>query len=259
MSCVVVIPARYASERLPGKPLLDIAGRPMLAHVHDRATSSGVGPVIVASDDERVAVAMRACGADVVLTSNAHRSGTDRIAEVVAVRNLDAATVVVNVQGDEPLLPPELIAQVAENLSCREEFAIATLCTSIEREDEIFDPDVVKVVFDDAGRAAYFSRAPIPYCRGHFETRTGTVPASSRHYRHIGLYAYRAGFLSRFASLSPAPWELAESLEQLRAIHHGYPIHVETARVPPGPGVDTPADLARVRTMFAQCSGGFDG
>ena len=256
MSCVVVIPARYASERLPGKPLLDIAGKPMLAHVHDRATSSGVGPVIVASDDERIVAAMRAYGADVELTSNTHRSGTDRIAEVVAVRSLDARTVVVNVQGDEPLLPPELIAQVAENLSHREEFAIATLCTAIERENEIFDPDVVKVTFDDTGRAMYFSRAPIPYCRGHFESRTGTVSSLSRHYRHIGLYAYRAGFLSRFASLSPAPWELAESLEQLRAIHHGYLVHVEAARVPPGLGVDTRADLARVRAIFAQRSGG---
>ena len=252
MSCVVVIPARYASERLPGKPLLEVAGKPMLAHVHDRACASGVGPVIVASDDERIAAAMRAYGADVVLTSDTHRSGTDRIAEVVAVRGLDAATVVVNVQGDEPLLPPALIEQVAENLARREDFAMATLCTVIDREEEIFDPDVVKVVFDGAGRAAYFSRAPIPYCRGHFESRAGTAPASSRHYRHVGLYAYRAGFLRRFASLTPAPCELAESLEQLRAIHHGYRVHVEAARVPPEPGVDTSADLARVRAIFAR-------
>ena len=256
---MVVIPARYASVRLPGKPLLDIAGKPMLAHVHDRATESGVGPVIVASDDKRIAAAMDAYGADVVLTSDRHRSGTDRIAEVVAVRGLDAATVVVNVQGDEPLLPPALIEQVAENLSRREEFAVATLCTVIDRAGDIFDPDVVKVVFDGTGRAAYFSRAPIPYCRGHFESPAGTVPATAGHYRHIGLYAYRAEFLTRFASLDPAPCEVAESLEQLRAIHHGYPVHVETARVPPGPGVDTTADLARVRATFAQRTGGSRG
>ena len=253
MNCLVVIPARYASSRLPGKPLVDIAGKPMVARVHERAVASGVGPVVVATDDERVAAAARACGAEAVLTSGAHASGTDRIAEVVAMRGLDPATVVVNVQGDEPLLPPKLIAQVASNLSDRPDFTVATLCESIEREAEILDPGVVKVVFDANGRAAYFSRAPIPYCRGRFDARTGTARTSASdglHYRHIGLYAYRAGFLARFASLAPAPSERAESLEQLRAIHHGYPIHVEAARERPGPGVDTPADLERVRAIF---------
>lgn len=253
MSCLVVIPARYASVRLPGKPLADIAGKPMVARVHERAVASGVGPVVVATDDERVVAAVRAGGADVLLTSGAHGSGTDRIAEVAAVRGLDSATVVVNVQGDEPLLPSSLIEQVASNLSDRPDFAIATLCEPIEREEEIFDPGVVKVVFDADGRAVYFSRAPIPYCRGRFDARPGTARSCATdglHYRHIGLYAYRAGFLDRFASLAPAPSELAESLEQLRAIHHGYPIHVEPARERPGPGVDTPADLERVRAIF---------
>lgn len=261
MSCLVVIPARYASVRLPGKPLADVAGRPMVVRVYERAVASGVGPVIVASDDERVVAAARACGADAVLTSGAHASGTDRIAEVAAMRGLDPATVVVNVQGDEPLLPPSLIEQVAANLTRRTEFAIATLCEVIEREDEIFDPDVVKVVFDEEGRAAYFSRAPIPYCRGRFDARAGASRKSvghRLHHRHIGLYAYRAGFLHQFKSLAPAPSELAESLEQLRAIHHGYPIHVETARERPGPGVDTPADLERVRAIFAQRAPGVD-
>lgn len=255
MSCLVVIPARYASARLPGKPLADIAGKPMIVRVYEQAVASGVGPVIVASDDERVVSAAQACGAEGILTSGAHASGTDRIAEVAAVRGLDPSTVVVNVQGDEPLLPPSLIEQVVVNLTRLEDFAIATLCEVIEREDEIFDPDVVKVVFGDKGRAAYFSRAPIPYCRGRFDARAGTSPAPARrrlHHRHIGLYAYRAGFLNRFKSLAPAPSELAESLEQLRAIHHGYSIHVETARVRPGPGVDTPADLERVRAIFAR-------
>ena len=257
MSCVVVIPARYASARLPGKPLADIAGKPMIVRVWERALASGVGPVIVASDDERVVAVSRTHGADAVLTSGAHASGTDRSAEVVALRGFDTATVVVNVQGDEPLLPPGLIEQAAVNLSRREDFAIATLCEVIERESDVFDPDTVKVVFDGAGRAMYFSRAPIPYCRGHFDARPGTVPAHVRHYRHIGLYAYRVEFLRRFASLAPAPSERAESLEQLRAVHHGYPIHIEVAREPAGPGVDTPADLERVRAIFACGGDGF--
>ena len=268
MNCVVVIPARYASVRLPGKPLADVAGKPLIVRVCERAMESGVGPVVVASDDERVVSAARACGAEAVLTSGAHATGTDRIAEVAALRGLDPATVVVNVQGDEPLLPPSLIEQVAANLSRREDCAIATLCEAIEREDDVFDPAVVKVVFDETGRAAYFSRAPIPYCRGRFDARrrsdahTGAAPASlppRLHHRHIGLYAYRAGFLSRFASLAPAPSERAESLEQLRAIHHGYSIHVEAARERPGPGVDTPADLERVRAIFAGRADGADG
>ena len=164
-------------------------------------------------------------------------------------------------QGDEPLLPPSLIEQVAANLSRREDFAIATLCEAIEREDDVFDPAVVKVVFDRNGRAAYFSRAPIPYCRGRFDARAGTAPVPlphRLHHRHIGLYAYRASFLGRFASLAPAPSERAESLEQLRAIHHGYPIHIEAARERPGPGVDTAADLERVRAIIARQAGGVD-
>ena len=255
MTCLVVIPARWSSVRLPGKPLADIAGKPMVIRVYEQAVASGVGPVVVASDDERVVGAARACGADAVLTSAAHASGTDRIAEVVAMRGLDPETVVVNVQGDEPLLPPSLIDQVAENLSRREDFAIATLCEAIEREEEIFEPDVVKVVFDAGGRAAYFSRAPIPYCRGRFDAIAANSPHTAPHglhYRHIGLYAYRAGFLNRFHSLAPAPNELAESLEQLRAIHHGYSIHVEAARERPGLGVDTPSDLERVRAIFTR-------
>ena len=268
MSCIIVIPARYASVRLPGKPLADIGGKPMIVRICERAAASGVGPVVVASDDERVVSASHACGVEAILTSGAHASGTERVAEVAAIRGLDPATIVVNVQGDEPLLAPDSIVQVAENLSRHRDCAIATLCEAIEREDEIFDPDVVKVVFDGKGRAAYFSRAPIPYCRGRFDARAGaaspsTSPSTSPsaapnclHYRHVGLYAYRVEFLHRFASLAPAPSELAESLEQLRAIHHGYSIHVEAARERSGPGVDTPADLERVRAIFARSAAG---
>ena len=177
------------------------------------------------------------------------------------MRGLDPATVVVNVQGDEPLLPPAPHPNRSRPTShaVEKDFAIATLCEEIEREGDIFDPDVVKVVFDGTGRAVYFSRAPIPYCRGRFDARASESPDSARtglHHRHIGLYAYRAEFLHRFKTLAPAPIELAESLEQLRAIHHGYSIHVETARERPGAGVDTPADLERVRAIFARRTGG---
>ena len=178
MRCMVVIPARYASVRLPGKPLADIGGEPMIARVCERAVASGVGPVVVASDDERVVSASQACGVEAILTSGAHASGTERIAEVAAIRGLDPATIVVNVQGDEPLIAPDSIVQVAENLARHHDCAIATLCEAIEHEDEIFDPDVVKVVFDGKGRAAYFSRAPIPYCRGRFDARAEAAALS---------------------------------------------------------------------------------
>ena len=258
MSCIVVIPARYASARLPGKPLADIGGMPMIARVCERAVASGVGPVVVASDDERVVSASQACGAEAILTSGAHASGTERVAEVAAIRGLDPATIVVNVQGDEPLLAPDSIVQVAENLARHHDCAIATLCEAIEREDEIFDPDVVKVVFDGKGRAGVLLTRPDSVLPRPIRCAAGAkAPRATSirlHYRHVGLYAYRAEFLHRFASLAPAPSELAESLEQLRAIHHGYSIHVEAARERSGPGVDTPADLERVRTIFARCA-----
>ena len=177
------------------------------------------------------------------------------MAEVARQRDWSDDSIVVNLQGDEPLMPVVNIQQVAMELAQHEDASVATLCEPVDSIEQLHDPGVVKVVFDANGRAAYFSRAPIPYCRGRFEPCAGTSRASAAdglHYRHIGLYAYRAGFLERFASLAPAPSELAESLEQLRAIHHGFPIHVEVARERPGPGVDTPADLERVRAIFEE-------
>ncbi|HEX7081929.1 MAG TPA: 3-deoxy-manno-octulosonate cytidylyltransferase [Gammaproteobacteria bacterium] len=240
----VVIPARYASSRLPGKPLADIGGRPMIAWVHEQARASGAALVVVATDDERVVAAARACGADVELTSAAHASGTDRIAEVAARRGFGDSEIVVNVQGDEPLVPPRLIAQVAELLAADPDASIATLTTPVTSERELHDPAAVKVVCDRAGRALYFSRAPIPWIR---DGQRNEPPR-----RHIGLYAYRAGDLRALAAEPPCALELTERLEQLRALWLGYRIAVADAEVPPPRGVDTPEDLATVRRLVSQ-------
>ena len=242
---IVVIPARLASTRLPGKVLLDIAGEPMVRHAYARACASGADRVIVAVDDERVARAVP--GAETCLTSVAHRSGTERIAEVVERLELDPASIIVNVQADEPLLPPELIRQVAVNLATREDADVATLCEPIESVDAVFDPNVVKVVRDRAGNALYFSRAPIPWHRTAF-LRRGEWRAGE-HFRHVGLYAYRAGYVRRYVERPPVALEAAESLEQLRVLANGGTVHVDVAMSPPGPGVDTEADLAAVRAL----------
>ncbi|MBF2760758.1 MAG: 3-deoxy-manno-octulosonate cytidylyltransferase [Ectothiorhodospiraceae bacterium AqS1] len=264
---VVVIPARYASSRLPGKVLADIGGRPMIALVCELALAGRVDAVIVAGDDERILEAARAEGAQAILTSSEHRSGSERIAEAISLLGLDPDVVVVNIQADEPLLPPTLIDQVAGLLVDRPEFAMATLCEPIEKARELFDPAVVKVVFDAQGRALYFSRAPIPWQREAWSSMASLRPAADededtldrlpatagvRHYRHIGLYAARAGFFTRFAALEASPAERIESLEQLRAMHHGHAIRVAIAISPSGPGVDTQADLERARALFAQ-------
>ena len=255
MDIVVVIPARYASVRLPGKALLPIAGKPMIQHVYERAIASGVASVIIATDDVRIEKAAKGFGATVWMTDPAHATGSDRIAEVVERMDLAADTVVVNVQGDEPLLPPALIAQVARNLQRRPDYDMATLCEPITNGDGVFDSAIVKVVFDRVGRALYFSRAPIPWHRGYFEHQRPppghTLDAAMPH-KHIGLYAYRAGYLRRFVALPCSPGEIAESLEQLRALHHGAAIHVDIAHEPTGVGVDTESDLQRAREDFAQ-------
>ena len=244
-----VIPARFASSRLPGKPLLDLAGKPMIQHVYERARESGAETVLIATDDARIAETARAFGASVRMTAATHRSGTERVAEVVAEMAVTAEHVVVNVQGDEPLLPPALIAQVADNLSARPQVQIATLCERIADRREVFDPAVVKVVMDHRGEALYFSRAPIPWYRDHFGDAASGQPDRA-HFRHIGLYAYRAGYLARYVQLEPTELEGAESLEQLRALYHGARIHVAPAASAPGPGVDTPEDLATVRRLL---------
>lgn len=250
MAFRVVIPARYAASRLPGKPLLPLAGRPMIAHVHDCARRSGAQTVIVATDDARIAQAARDFGADVRMTADTHRSGTDRLAEVVAAEGWADDTIVVNLQGDEPLMPPACIRQVAEALAAHPEADVATLCTPVHHPAELFDPHVVKVVRDAADHALYFSRAPIPWHRDEFAGDPDTLPADTPFLRHIGLYAYRAGYLRDYVTAAPAPLERAESLEQLRVLWHGGRIVVPVAEAIPGPGVDTPDDLARVERIL---------
>lgn len=251
MSFKIIIPARYASSRLPGKPLLDIAGKPMIQHVHERACESDAGSVIIATDDQRIADVVRQFGADVCMTSDQHRSGTDRLAEVAQQRGFADDDIVINVQGDEPCLPALLINQVAADLAQHGQADMASLFSRIQQEKQVFDPNVVKVVMDAEGYALYFSRAPIPWMRDHFNTES-TLPPELPHYRHIGLYGYRAGFLKHYAELTPCMLETEESLEQLRALFHGKRIHMSEALVSAGHGVDTEADLSEVRQVLAE-------
>ncbi len=247
MKFKVVIPARFASTRLPGKPLSDIAGKPMVVWVAERAAASGADEVWVATDHAEVAAVAERYGCKALLTSHHHESGTDRIAEVVALRGWDDDTVVVNVQGDEPLIDPRLIVEVAEQLAGHGDAAIATACHPLAERDDLFNPNIVKVVLDAQGYALYFSRAPIPYARDAFASSASEYPADLPALRHIGLYAYRASFLKIYSQLAPAPIERHEALEQLRALWHGYRISVAITGHAPAAGVDTPDDLARVR------------
>ncbi len=250
MSFIVVIPARHDASRLPGKPLREIAGRPMIEHVWRRARGSRASVVVIATDDARIAGVAEGFGARVCLTDSAHPSGTDRIAEVVRTLEFDDEQILVNLQGDEPLMPPALIDQVADDLVRHPDADIATLCEPIGDADALFDPNVVKVVADAAGYALYFSRAPVPWSRDEFAAGRPVLPAGGRHFRHIGLYAYRAGFLRRFVEWGSCPLERSESLEQLRALWHGGRIHVDLACEPPGHGVDTEEDLARAARLL---------
>jgi 3-deoxy-manno-octulosonate cytidylyltransferase (CMP-KDO synthetase) len=246
----VVIPARHASTRLPGKPLALIGGMPMIRHVHGIATRSGASEVIVATDDERIRAVCEGFGATVEMTDAGHASGTDRIAEVAARRRWAGDEIVVNVQGDEPMLPPALIGQAAALLAATPAAAIATLATPIGSEAEYFDSNVVKLVARADGLALYFSRAPIPWDR---DGAVATPPSGERHRgarRHLGIYAYRVAALATLAAAPPAALELRERLEQLRALSMGLGIAVADALEPPGPGVDTPEDLARVDALL---------
>jgi 3-deoxy-manno-octulosonate cytidylyltransferase (CMP-KDO synthetase) len=251
----VVIPARHASTRLPGKPLLPLAGMPMIMHVHRIAQRSGASEVIVATDDARIRDACEAAGAAVEMTSPRHASGTDRIAEVARRRGWPDGDIVVNVQGDEPLLPPALVGQVAALLAARPDAAIATLAAPIASESEYLDPNVVKVVARPDGMALYFSRAPVPWDR---DGAARAPEGSARHLgarRHLGLYAYRVAALKSLAGAPPTELEQRERLEQLRALAMGLAIVVADAVEPPGPGVDTPEDLARAEALLARAGG----
>ena len=246
----IVIPARHASSRLPGKPLLDIAGKPMILRVLERALGAGADEVWVATDHTGIAGVVEKAGGKVIVTSAEHPSGTDRLAEVATRLGWSDDTIVVNVQGDEPLIPPQLIDDVAAALAADAEAAIATACHPLESAEEFFNPNVVKLVMDARGRALYFSRAAIPWARDAFAADRSALPANLPAYRHIGLYAYRAGFLKRYSGLAPSPLEQWEALEQLRAMAHGYPIQVMVLDHAPPAGVDTAEDLERVRRVF---------
>ncbi|PLZ01180.1 3-deoxy-manno-octulosonate cytidylyltransferase [Burkholderia sp. WAC0059] len=257
---VVVVPARLASTRLPNKPLADIGGKPMVVRVAERARASGAQQVLIASDAQSVLDAAQAHGFEAVLTRADHPSGTDRLAEVAGRLGWSDDTLVVNVQGDEPLIEPGLICDVASHLASHPDCAIATAAHPIATTADVFNPNVVKVVLDARGVALYFSRAPIPWARdawqphclpGHFDTASMPAPTGpAAVYRHIGLYAYRAKFLRSYPSLPQSPIEQTEALEQLRAMWHGERIAVLLTDEAPAPGVDTPADLTRVQALF---------
>jgi 3-deoxy-manno-octulosonate cytidylyltransferase (CMP-KDO synthetase) len=251
----VVIPARYASARLPGKVLLPIGGKPMLQWVYERASGAGAQQVLIATDDERIARAARAFGAAAVMTAATHPSGTDRIAEVARAGGWTANDIVVNLQGDEPLMPAALVRQVAALLESAPQADIATLAAPIGSVAELLDPNAVKVVCDAAGRALYFSRAPIPWNRGGAAAGLGVQTDASGARRHVGLYAYRVGALLRLAALAAGTLEVREGLEQLRALENGLVIRVADAHEPPGPDVNTFADLERVAALLTPASG----
>jgi 3-deoxy-manno-octulosonate cytidylyltransferase (CMP-KDO synthetase) len=248
---VVVVPARYASTRLPGKPLLKIGGLSMIRRVAARAAQAGAAQVVVATDDDRVAAEMRGCAGDILvcMTREDHASGTDRIAEVASHFGWPDDTVVVNLQGDEPFAPAAGIRAVVDTLA-GDDAPMATLATPITDAEELFDPNVVKVVRGGNGRALYFTRAPAPWARDAFAVDRHVLPAAVPFLRHIGIYAYRAGFLRRVAALPRTPLEQAESLEQLRALEHGYAISVSLTPEPFPPGIDTPDDLGRAEAWL---------
>ncbi|HXU50654.1 MAG TPA: 3-deoxy-manno-octulosonate cytidylyltransferase [Casimicrobiaceae bacterium] len=245
------MPARYASVRLPGKPLADLGGVPMVVEVARRARQSGAARVVIATDDARVADAARAHACEAIMTRADHPTGTDRLAEAAQALDLGPDEIVVNVQGDEPLIDPALVRQMAATLAAKPDASIATACHVIDDIAEAFNPNVVKVVCDAAGNALYFSRATIPWARDAFAREPRALPAGMPVYRHYGLYAYRVAFLVRYPTLAPAPIETYEALEQLRALWHGYRIAVDVTTATPAPGVDTADDLERVRRLIA--------
>ncbi|MFC4699104.1 3-deoxy-manno-octulosonate cytidylyltransferase [Glaciecola siphonariae] len=258
----VVIPARFASTRFPGKPLALIGGKTMLEHVHQRALEAGASQVIIATDDSRIENAAQQFSADVCMTDDTHQSGTTRIAQVIALRGISDDEIVINVQGDEPFIPPENIRQVALNLAQNPQYPMATLCYPIDNAEDAINPNVVKVVKSDSGSALYFSRAPIPFGRGHIVQDSqgrltienwpakGMLEQTPMYFRHIGIYGYRANFVTRFSEMQDSKLEQFESLEQLRVLERGHRIHIEVATGAPPHGVDTPEDLDRLNEQL---------
>lgn len=245
MAFIVVIPARYESTRLPGKPLIDIHGKPMVLHVMERAKETGAERIIVATDHVKILEVITSEGGEACLTSAGHASGTERLAEVTEKYGFSDTDIIVNVQGDEPMIPPAMIHQVAENLA-NTSLGMATLATPVISRTDLMNPNVVKVVMDAFGHALYFSRAPIPWKRDVSMTEKNKVTA----FRHIGIYAYRVDFIRRYIAWGQSPLEEIEKLEQLRVLWHGEKIHVGLAKEIPPEGIDTPEDLERIRKIF---------
>ncbi len=258
MSFTAIIPARYASTRLPGKPLLDLAGKPMLQRVWEQTCLSAADRVVIATDDQRIADVATKFGAEVCMTSADHPSGTDRLQEVVSKLGLAKTALVVNVQGDEPMIPPALINQVAANLANNPQASIATLSEQITCIESVFNPNNVKVVTDVNGLALYFSRSPQPWARDYFlptaagDFKPQELPSTINFQRHIGIYAYRVNFLDEYVTWQPAPLEQAEQLEQLRALWNGHKIHVAEACQPHPQGIDTPEDYQRLQALLVK-------
>ena len=253
MLFTVIIPARFESSRLPGKPLKDIHGKPMIQWTWLQAKRSGAARIIIATESQEVKAACEGFGAEVCLTSEYHQSGTERIAEVIELSGLQDDEIIVNVQGDEPMLPPELIHQVAEGLEAHPHIQMATLCEPIDDVATVFDPHAVKVSRDVNDCAINFSRAPLPWSRDTFLKNSQTLPENWAYKRHIGLYAYRAGFVKHYVAWPACDLEHVEKLEQLRVLWHGEKILVLDALCDAGVGVDTPEDLARVRQLLLAC------
>ncbi len=250
MSFIALIPARLKSTRLPDKPLADIHGKPMIVRVAERARLSGASRAVVATDDLRILEAVQACGFEAVMTRPDHASGTERLAEAADILGLGDDEIVVNVQGDEPLIDPALIDAVAGKLALDAGLVMSTAAHPVDSAADFFNPNVVKVVLDKAGRALYFSRAPMPWARDAFAADKSVLPDNLGALRHIGIYGYRAGFLRAYRDLAVSPIEGIEALEQLRVLWHGHAIGVHVAAHAPAAGVDTPEDLERVRAVF---------
>lgn len=248
----VIIPVRYASTRLPGKGLLEIGGKPMIQHVYERAVASGADSVVIATDNDRIRKVAEEFGATVVMTSSEHQSGSERLAEVVVALGYPDDDVVVNVQGDEPLIPPGIITQVAHDLMGHDNIKMATLCEPIKSSDDLFNPHIVKVTMNRRGYALYFSRAPIPWARNEFPLKPGQALTGGEYFRHIGIYAYRVGFLQEYVAWEACPLELLEDLEQLRVLWNGGRIHVAVAKEKSPIGVDTEEDLEKVRKLIGR-------
>lgn len=249
MNTYIVIPARYDSTRLPGKPLVDLAGKPMIQHTYENASKVSEATVVIAPDDARIESAAKNFGANVCLTSKNHTSGTERIAEVIDKLKLEDDDIIVNLQCDEPFLPPEIVEQLVNNMKSIS-VNMATLCEPIDSLDDVFNPNNVKVVFDKDNYALYFSRAPIPWCRDEFNKQPKQLPKNVTYYRHIGIYAYRAGFVKRYVGWQPSILESTECLEQLRVLANGEKIHIDIAVSSPGIGIDTQDDLNKALELL---------